>query len=76
MYLNRKRYVRRRTLVATLTKNLDLTKEELQPSSLKFFGASSPELVRFSEDHKKKQEVNFDLLCLWVPGAGLEPAQP
>ena len=25
---------------------------------------------------KKKQEVDFDLLCRLVPGAGLEPAQP
>jgi hypothetical protein len=32
--------------------------------------------VRVSGCHKKKQEVNFDLLCFWVPGAGLEPAQP
>ena len=25
---------------------------------------------------KKKQEVNFDLLCRSVPGEGLEPSQP
>ena len=36
---------------------------------------SSLELVGISECHKKKQEVDFDLLCRWVPGAGLEPAQ-
>ena len=34
---------------------------------------NASEVLRSS---KKKQEVNSDLLCRLVPGAGLEPAQP
>ena len=55
------------SLVATLTKNPILKILKLQPSPWKLLYISSFELVRVSECHKKKQEVDFDLLCLWVP---------
>jgi hypothetical protein len=63
-------------MVATLPKNSISSKKKLQPFSSQNPYDSSFELVVVSECYKKKQEVSFDLLCLWVPGAGLEPAQP
>ena len=65
-----------RSLIATQPKISFSSKKKLQPSPWKSLYISSFELVRVSEWNKKKQEVDFDLLCLWVPGAGLEPAQP
>jgi len=55
------------SLVATLTRNSFSSKLKLQPSPSNFRFNSSFELVRILGCHKKKQEVNFDLLCLWVP---------
>ena len=68
--------IKRRSLVTSLPKSSFWRKEKLQPSPRKLQYISSLELVWVSGCHKKKQEVDFDLLCLWVPGAGLEPAQP
>jgi len=56
-----------RSLVATLTKNWYSWKKKLQPATWRLLYISSFQLVGISECHKKKQEVDFDLLCLWVP---------
>ena len=50
------------SLVATLTKNSFSSKKKLQPLSPWNATISSFELVWVSECHKKKQEVDFDLL--------------
>jgi hypothetical protein len=64
---------RRKSQVASLPKNSFWRMGELQPvlSPNPYNSSSMP--VRFWEVPKKKQEVDFDLLCRLVPGAGLQP---
>jgi len=55
--------------IATSVKIPFFGNKKLQPFPLKIPYISSFDLVGVSGGDKKKQEVDFDLLCLWVPGA-------